>query len=87
MTLSIGTTAPEFEVTSSDGRPLKLADFRGKKNVVIYFYPQDFTGVNTDTGKGMRELKNYIETIRRLPLSETCKEAVLGGTAARLLGL
>jgi hypothetical protein len=25
-------------------------------------YPQDFTEVNTDTGKGMSELKNYIET-------------------------
>jgi hypothetical protein len=29
-------------------------------------YPQDFTGVNTDTGKGIKELKNYIETIRNL---------------------
>jgi len=50
-------------------------------------YPQDFTGVNTDTGKGMSELRNYIETIRGLPLSEQSKEAVLGGTAARLLKL
>ena len=50
-------------------------------------YPQDFTGVNTDTGKGMTELRNYIETIRALPLSEPSKEAVLGGTAARLLKL
>ena len=30
-------------------------------------YPQDFTGVNTDTGKGMQELRNYIDTIRKLP--------------------
>ena len=31
-------------------------------------YPQDCTGVNTDTGKGMSELKNYTETIRNLQL-------------------
>ncbi len=50
-------------------------------------YPQDFTGVNTDTGKGMRELRGYIEAIRRLDLPEATKEAILGGTAAQLLKL
>jgi len=48
-------------------------------------YPQDFTGVNTDTGKGKDELKNYIEAIRKRPLDEQCKENILGGTVARLL--
>jgi len=48
-------------------------------------YPQDFTGVNTDTGKGMMELKNYIEAIRSLPLDETTKDKMLGGTAAQLM--
>jgi len=56
MTLAIGTQAPDFEVTSSDGRALKLADFRGKKNVVIYFYPQDFTGVCTRETCGFRDM-------------------------------
>lgn len=56
MTLAIGTQAPEFEVTSSDGRALKSADFRGKKNVVIYFYPQDFTGVCTRETCGFRDM-------------------------------
>jgi peroxiredoxin Q/BCP len=56
MTLAIGTAAPDFEVTSSDGRALKLADFRGKKNIVIYFYPQDFTGVCTRETCGFRDM-------------------------------
>jgi predicted TIM-barrel fold metal-dependent hydrolase len=64
-----------------------LQGIRPERLVFASDYPQDFTGVNTDTGKGMRELKNYIATIRGLPLSETSKEAVLGGTAARLLKL
>ena len=64
-----------------------LQGIRPERLVFASDYPQDFTGVNTDTGKGMRELKNYIETIRGLPLSESSKAAVLGGTAARLLKL
>ncbi len=64
-----------------------LAGIRPERLVFASDYPQDFTGVNTDTGKGMSELRNYIETIRRLPLSEPSKAAVLGGTAARLLKL
>jgi hypothetical protein len=50
-------------------------------------YPQDFTGVNTDTGKWMKEFKNYRETIRNLPLDQKSKEKILGDTAAVLLKL
>ena len=48
-------------------------------------YPQDFTGVNTDTGKGMSELRNYVEAVRNLPLEQKIVEAILGETALRLL--
>jgi len=64
-----------------------LQGIRPERLVFASDYPQDFTGVNTDTGRGMDELKNYIEAIRRLPLNEQSKEDVLGGTAARLLKL
>jgi aminocarboxymuconate-semialdehyde decarboxylase len=50
-------------------------------------YPQDFTGVNTDTGRGMKELKAYIDAVRALALSDPTKEAILGRTAAQLLKL
>jgi thioredoxin-dependent peroxiredoxin len=36
--------APDFETTLEDGTPFRLSDLRGKQNVVIYFYPADFTG-------------------------------------------
>ena len=64
-----------------------LQGIRPERLVFASDYPQDFTGVNTDTGKGMTELRNYIEMIRGLPLSQSSKEAVLGGTAAQLLKL
>jgi len=64
-----------------------LQGIRPERLVFATDYPQDFTGVNTDTGKGMSELKNYIESIRSLPLDETAKDKMLGGTAAQLMKL
>ena len=64
-----------------------LQGIRPERLVFASDYPQDFTGVNTDTGKGMKELKNYIETIGNLPLDQKSKEKILGGTAALLLKL
>ena len=56
MTLASEHQAPDFDVISSDGRALKSADFRGKKNVVLYFYPQDFTAVCTRETCGFRDM-------------------------------
>ncbi len=56
MTLAIGDKAPEFDVTSSSGKSLKLGDFAGKKNVVLYFYPGDFTPVCTKETCGFRDM-------------------------------
>ena len=64
-----------------------LQGIRPERLVFASDYPQDFTGVNTDTGKGMSELKNYIDAVRRLPLDAASHEKILGGTAADLLKL
>ncbi len=41
--LSVGSPAPDFTLADQDGNPVRLADFRGKKNVVLIFYPGDDT--------------------------------------------
>ena len=41
--LSLGQNAPNFSVQSQTGNMVSLADFVGKKNVVLYFYPKDDT--------------------------------------------
>jgi peroxiredoxin Q/BCP len=46
--LKVGQEAPAFDVTASDGKRVRLEDFRGKKNVVLYFYPKDFTTKDTE---------------------------------------
>ena len=45
MPVEVGDMAPDFELPSHLGRSVKLADFRGKKNVVVVFYPLAWTPV------------------------------------------
>ena len=42
--LKSGDMAPDFELPSSAGGKVKLSDLRGKKNVVLAFFPAAFTG-------------------------------------------
>ena len=42
-----GDQAPDFELRDSTGQPVKLSDYRGKKAVVLVFYPAAFTGTCT----------------------------------------
>jgi len=43
MGLKAGDQAPDFRLSDQAGKPISLADFRGKKSVVLYFYPKDDT--------------------------------------------
>ncbi len=47
MSLIIGDSAPDFTLVNQFGADVKLSDFRGKKNVVIVFYPLSFSGICT----------------------------------------
>jgi len=42
--LKVGQQAPDFTLTDTAGKPVKLSDFKGKKNVVLAFYVLAFTG-------------------------------------------
>lgn len=41
--LKEGDMAPEFSAKLSTGEIISLMEYRGKKNVVLFFYPKDFT--------------------------------------------
>lgn len=47
MSLTIGSQAPDFELSDQHGVKVTLSSFREKKNVVILFYPFSFTGTCT----------------------------------------
>jgi cytochrome oxidase Cu insertion factor (SCO1/SenC/PrrC family) len=43
--LEVGTTAPDFRMKNQDQETVALSDYKGTKNVVLVFYPADFTPV------------------------------------------
>jgi peroxiredoxin Q/BCP len=49
-----GDKAPDFELPSSTGRPVRLNSLRGK-NVVLYFYPEDDTSGCTKEACSFRD--------------------------------
>ena len=59
--LKPGTTAPQFTSTLDDGSPFDLASYRGKKHVVLYFYPKDFTAGCTAQACSFRDNYSLIE--------------------------
>jgi mycoredoxin-dependent peroxiredoxin len=48
MALSVGTAAPDFSLKDQHQKDVKLSDYRGKKNVVIVFYPLDWSPICTN---------------------------------------
>ena len=56
MALRVGQKAPPFDVVASNGKRLRLEDYLGTKNVVLYFYPGDFTPVCTKEACGFRDI-------------------------------
>jgi peroxiredoxin Q/BCP len=55
--LKVGDKAPDFSLLDEHGLPVSLKDFRGKKVVVLYFYPKDFTSGCTAEACSFRD--NY----------------------------
>ncbi len=45
MAVDVGQQALDFELKDQHGSPVKLSDFRARKNVVLVFYPLAFSGV------------------------------------------
>ncbi len=53
--LSAGDPAPDFELPSDKGTPIRLSSFRGRSNVILYFYPRDRTSVCTAEACSFRD--------------------------------
>ena len=59
-----GNKAPDFSGKNQDGKPIKLSSFRGKKKVVLYFYPKDMTpGCTTEACDFRNQFKEFKNTI------------------------
>ena len=73
--LQEGRAAPDFAMRDAKGKVFRLSDLKGKKNVVVYFYPRDFTpGCTTEAMEFSRDYKKFagagIEIVGVSPDSE-----------------
>jgi len=48
MAVEVGSKAPDFTLNDYNREQVSLASFRGKKNVLLVFYPFAFSGICTD---------------------------------------
>jgi len=63
MSIAVGQAAPEFTLKDQSQAEVKLADFRGKKNVVIMFYPLDWSPVCTNEHACVVNAMKQFETL------------------------
>ncbi|MBH47680.1 MAG: thioredoxin-dependent thiol peroxidase [Halobacteriovorax sp.] len=77
--LTVGKVAPSFTLLNQKGEKVSLKDFKGKKNVVIYFYPKAMTPGCTTQACGLRDSK------RKLTNADTVVFGISPDAPARLL--
>ncbi len=53
--VQIGDRAPDFSATTYDGNTIRLADFLGKRALVLFFYPRNGTPVCTQEACAFRD--------------------------------
>ena len=64
-----GNKAPDFSATDQNGNKIKLSSFKGKKNVVLYFYPKDLTPGCTTAACDFRDQFKKCKTTEILGVS------------------
>ena len=71
MPIQEGSPAPDFNLKATDGSAIQLSQFKGKKSVVLYFYPKD------DTPGCTKEACSFRDDISKI----TAKDAVVFGVS------
>jgi aminocarboxymuconate-semialdehyde decarboxylase len=78
-----------FDMAGFEGSPIALRcaleGIRPERMIFATDYPQNFNNTDPKQGQSIDGVKLYIQQIERLPLAETVKQGMLGGTAATLL--
>ena len=62
---AVGQTAPDFSLPSTSGTPMTLSSWRGRKNVLLAFFPLAFTSVCS------REMCEFYEDVDQFAAAET----------------
>ena len=70
--LQVGDVAPDFTLRNQYGEQVTLSDFRGKKSVVVMFYPFAFTGICTSELCTLRDRQPEFDNDDTVTLSVSC---------------
>lgn len=66
--IKLGNMAPAFTLKDQSGESVSLKDFRGKKNVIVYFYPKAMTPGCTVQACGLRDSKKQLAKLDAVAL-------------------
>jgi len=69
MSIAVGQTAPDFTLLNQEKKEVKLSDFAGKKNVVLVWYPLDWSPTCTN---------EHVCLVNEMKAFETLDAEVLG---------
>ena len=64
----IGNLAPNFTLQDQSGNTVSLKDYRGEKNVLLYFYPKAMTPGCTVQACGLRDNKRKLGNLQTVAL-------------------
>jgi predicted TIM-barrel fold metal-dependent hydrolase len=80
-----------FDMAGFEGSSIALRcaleAIRPERMIFATDYPQNFNNSDPNQGQSIDGVKLYIQEIEQLPLADTVKQAMLGGTAATLLNI
>jgi thioredoxin-dependent peroxiredoxin len=66
--LKVGSSAPAFTLLDQNGDKVSLKDFKGKKNVILYFYPKAMTPGCTTQACGLRDSKKELAKLNAVAI-------------------
>jgi len=61
--ISAGEKAPDFSGALADGRQFRLSEWRGKRHLIVYFFPKDFTPGCTKEACEFRDRRADIQAL------------------------
>ena len=65
----VGNLAPDFSLPNQNNEIIRLKDFRGKSNLIVYFYPKASTPGCTVQACGIRDFQREFEELNTVVLA------------------
>lgn len=85
--LKVGDAAPDFKLVGSDGNTYTLSQFKGKKHVVVAWFPKAFTGGCTAECKSLGANGKELRKFNVAYFAASCDDADTNKRFAESLGL